>query len=193
MLIRQSDNKAAFRWWRIWFCAYKRTRQVSLNSSKLDTSHESLAASQKTRWIWFNEISVFADIKKWTTLYTVRPILNRVSFFRHSSRKFTASCFREGSWNLSKKVNLSRAFPALFNLQAAYDSDIMFPTLPRWFTNPLRAKSRRTASIHLPDGSQRATPSFGYRDDLEHDHALLESLYYSVFESRFINTRPTGN
>ena len=27
--------------------------------------------------------------------------------------------------------------------------------------------------------------------DLPHDHALLEQLFYSVFESRFINSRPS--
>ena len=47
--------------------------------------------------------------------------------------------------------------------------------------------------IHLPDGSsQPSSPVPSRSRDLGHDHALLESLYYSVFETRFVNTRPTG-
>jgi hypothetical protein len=28
--------------------------------------------------------------------------------------------------------------------------------------------------------------------EAEHDHTLLESLFYAVFERRFINLKPTG-
>lgn len=71
--------------------------------------------------------------------------------------------------------------------------DIRFPTLPKWFTTPLRAHAKRTEMIHLPDGSsQPSSPIPSGSKHLDHDHALLESLYYSVFETRFVNTRPTG-
>jgi len=71
--------------------------------------------------------------------------------------------------------------------------DIRFPTLPKWFTTPLRAHAKRSEMIHLPDGSSRpSSPVPSSSKHLEHDHALLESLYYSVFETRFVNTRPTG-
>lgn len=72
-------------------------------------------------------------------------------------------------------------------------SDIRFPTLPKWFTTPLRAHAKRAEMIHLPDGSsQPSSPTPSNSKDLPHDHALLESLYYSVFEARFVNIRPTG-
>ncbi|KDQ63259.1 hypothetical protein JAAARDRAFT_29278 [Jaapia argillacea MUCL 33604] len=73
--------------------------------------------------------------------------------------------------------------------------DIHFPILPRWFTSPLRHRIGRTLSVHYPDGSRRPpipsrSPSPTYA--ASHDHALLELLYYSIFESRFINTRPSA-
>lgn len=71
--------------------------------------------------------------------------------------------------------------------------DIRFPTLPKWFTTPLRAHAKRAEMIHLPDGSsQPSSPIPSSSKHLAHDHALLESLYYSVFEARFVNIRPTG-
>lgn len=73
------------------------------------------------------------------------------------------------------------------------EEDIYFPTLPRWFTSPLRNRVRRNSSVHLPDGSSRMSdPSPPQSPGSSHDHALLESLFYSVFHNRFINTRPTA-
>ncbi|KAG7099625.1 hypothetical protein E1B28_001453 [Marasmius oreades] len=74
------------------------------------------------------------------------------------------------------------------------EDDVFFPSLPRWFTTSLRVRPRRATSVHLPDGSLRG--SVPYPDiSVEcpsHDHALLESLYTSVFEHRFINTKPSA-
>lgn len=73
------------------------------------------------------------------------------------------------------------------------EHDILFPTLPTWFTAPLRARNKRSDSVHYPNGSHHRIPSS--QSDippLPHDHALLESLYYAVFENRFINLRPTA-
>ncbi|KZT30805.1 hypothetical protein NEOLEDRAFT_1153257 [Neolentinus lepideus HHB14362 ss-1] len=73
------------------------------------------------------------------------------------------------------------------------EEDIFFPTLPRWFTNPLRNRVRRSSSIHFPDGSTKSSTSTPpLSPSSTHDHALLESLFYSVFHSRFINTKPTA-
>lgn len=76
------------------------------------------------------------------------------------------------------------------------EHDILFPTLPTWFTAPLRARNKRSDSVHYPNGSHHhidklpsSTPDTA---PLPHDHALLESLYYAVFENRFINLRPTA-
>lgn len=78
-------------------------------------------------------------------------------------------------------------------IMEAMEEDIRFPTLPRWFTTPLRAHAKRAEMIHLPDGSsQPSSPTPSSSKDLPHDHALLESLYYSVFEARFVNIRPTA-
>ncbi|TDL28128.1 S-adenosyl-L-methionine-dependent methyltransferase [Rickenella mellea] len=75
------------------------------------------------------------------------------------------------------------------------EEDITFPVLPRWYTAPLRSRERRLPSIHLPDGARVIPPSPPLTPpppDLPHDHALLESLYNSVYESRFINREPTS-
>ncbi|KAH7886106.1 hypothetical protein F5I97DRAFT_2025859 [Phlebopus sp. FC_14] len=75
------------------------------------------------------------------------------------------------------------------------EDDILFPTLPSWFTAPLRVRNKRVDSIHHPNGSQHQGDTSPQSPNLHsppHDHALLESLYYAVFENRFINLRPTA-
>jgi hypothetical protein len=74
-------------------------------------------------------------------------------------------------------------------------ADAVFPRLPRWFTTALRSRPVRAQAVYFPDGSrtqndpQLLTSSL---DTPSHDHALLESLYKSVFEHRFINLKPSG-
>ncbi|KAI9570267.1 hypothetical protein HD554DRAFT_2085025 [Boletus coccyginus] len=76
------------------------------------------------------------------------------------------------------------------------EHDIIFPTLPNWFTAPLRVRNKRSESIHHPNGmhhrEETPPPSSVDSRSLPHDHVLLESLYYGVFENRFINLRPTA-
>ncbi len=80
-----------------------------------------------------------------------------------------------------------------------FSPDIRFPTLPGWYTRALRARERKKPSIHFPEGSLRMTepiplspPPTPPPFETLHDHALLESLYQSVYETRFINLAPTG-
>ena len=110
-------------------------------------------------------------------------------------RKFTVSFARVVLWKQWKKVRneLNGTHYYLGRRSHVPLPDIRFPTLPKWFTTPLRAHAKRSEMIHLPDGSsQPSSPIPSSSKHLEHDHALLESLYYSVFETRFVNTRPTG-
>jgi len=78
------------------------------------------------------------------------------------------------------------------------EEDIRFPTLPRWYTSALRARERTVSSVHHPAGSLRRSapplspPPTPPQFETMHDHALLESLYYSVYETRFINLEPTS-
>ncbi|CAA7265898.1 unnamed protein product [Cyclocybe aegerita] len=74
------------------------------------------------------------------------------------------------------------------------EDDIIFPSLPRWFTNALRARPLRAQSIIFPDGSQRGYPASSQASSNipPHEHALLESLYKSVFEHRFVNLKPSS-
>ncbi|KAG2149593.1 hypothetical protein BD769DRAFT_344875 [Suillus cothurnatus] len=76
------------------------------------------------------------------------------------------------------------------------EHDILFPTLPTWFTAPLRARNKRSDSVHHPNGSHHRNDKLPSSQPdippLPHDHVLLESLYYAVFENRFINLRPTA-
>jgi len=71
------------------------------------------------------------------------------------------------------------------------EEDAMFPILPRWFTAPLHAQTRRPAA-HFPDGSQSLDHSPTSAEALPHDHALLEILFNAVFENRFLNPLPTS-
>ncbi|RPD82345.1 hypothetical protein L226DRAFT_541690 [Lentinus tigrinus ALCF2SS1-7] len=70
------------------------------------------------------------------------------------------------------------------------EEDAIFPILPRWYTDPLRAHSRgitptghgqRLSFPHMPDTSK-----------LEHEHEMLENLFNDVWSNRFINPTPTA-
>ncbi|KAI9460513.1 hypothetical protein BJY52DRAFT_1262153 [Lactarius psammicola] len=74
------------------------------------------------------------------------------------------------------------------------EEDIIFPVLPRWFTEPLRANGRSNGvRPNLSDPSTPALPSppLPLVEKAHHEHVLLEYLFNSVFESRFINMKPT--
>ena len=74
-------------------------------------------------------------------------------------------------------------------------TDAVFPRLPRWFTTALRSRPSRAQAVYFPDGSRTQNDSQLLTSSLDtpsHDHALLESLYKSVFEHRFINLKPSG-
>ncbi|PPQ99563.1 hypothetical protein CVT24_005351 [Panaeolus cyanescens] len=72
------------------------------------------------------------------------------------------------------------------------EDDAIFPVLPRWFTTALRARPLRSQSVHYPDGTYRGYPTLSTMPIPSHDHALLESLFQSVFENRFINMKPSS-
>lgn len=67
--------------------------------------------------------------------------------------------------------------------------DIIFPTLPLWFTNALRVRPLRHRTC--PRASELPSPdgATSYNIPL-HDHALLESLHTAIYSNRFINMKP---
>lgn len=74
------------------------------------------------------------------------------------------------------------------------EEDIIFPVLPTWFTEPLRANGRSSGvRSNISDASTPALPPppLPLVEDAHHEHILLEYLFNSVFESRFINMKPT--
>ncbi len=74
-------------------------------------------------------------------------------------------------------------------------ADIIFPVLPRWFTEPLRANDPFSSTRHSSDSSSFALPSQPLTpvEKAPHEHVILEFLFKSVFESRFVNMKPTGS
>ncbi|GJE86211.1 S-adenosyl-L-methionine-dependent methyltransferase [Phanerochaete sordida] len=71
------------------------------------------------------------------------------------------------------------------------EEDGRFPTLPRWFTQPLHNAVKRAS--HKNNAELMAQIKYyEVPASLPHDHALLEQLFYSVFENRFINSRPSS-
>ncbi|EJD03821.1 S-adenosyl-L-methionine-dependent methyltransferase [Fomitiporia mediterranea MF3/22] len=102
-----------------------------------------------------------------------------------------------GSVEMIEDGNGSFYYDSRASLICAFTKpDILFPSLPRWYTRALRARDQRP-TIHRPDGSSRRSlpmspPPTPPRDDAPHDHKLLESLFSSVFETRFINREPTS-
>ncbi|KAI0807654.1 hypothetical protein C8Q74DRAFT_1363141 [Fomes fomentarius] len=72
------------------------------------------------------------------------------------------------------------------------EEDAIFPILPRWFTEPLHARTR-WPSISMQDGSKFfSNPQVTPNADIAHEYELLEILYNKVFDRRFINTRPSS-
>lgn len=70
-------------------------------------------------------------------------------------------------------------------------SDAIFPSLPRWYTDPLRARSRSLSTT----GSVPARISYTgspQASSHRHEHELLEMLYEDVWTTRFINAYPTS-
>ncbi|KAF8899036.1 hypothetical protein BD779DRAFT_1486712 [Infundibulicybe gibba] len=112
--------------------------------------------------------------------------------FDHVHMQSIAKAVPESKWGvLFEEVN--RVLSPGGSVEMIED-DVVFPYLPRWFTAALRARPRRATSVHYPEGSQRypTPPSTPEKNIPPHDHALLESLNNSVFEHRFINTRPSA-
>ncbi|THH12799.1 hypothetical protein EW146_g7352 [Bondarzewia mesenterica] len=77
------------------------------------------------------------------------------------------------------------------------EEDIIFPVLPRWFTEPLHAKAQCSSTIQPANGSIHVSipspsPLSSPSSQPPHEHALLELLFNSVYESRFINMKPTA-
>ncbi|KAF9454137.1 hypothetical protein P691DRAFT_810855 [Macrolepiota fuliginosa MF-IS2] len=112
--------------------------------------------------------------------------------FDHVHVSMIAKAVPENKWgNLLEEI--SRVLAPGGSCEVVED-DVVFPILPRWFTQALRPKPR-TSSVHLPNTLQhrdRSSTNRPPRDVFAHDHALLESLFQSVFEHRFINTKPTA-
>ncbi|PIL24402.1 hypothetical protein GSI_14155 [Ganoderma sinense ZZ0214-1] len=72
------------------------------------------------------------------------------------------------------------------------EEDAIFPVLPRWFTEPLHARTR-WPSINMQDGSKFFTnPHVSSHPDVEHEYELLEILFEKVFDRRFINMKPSS-
>ncbi|EJD52231.1 hypothetical protein AURDEDRAFT_134839 [Auricularia subglabra TFB-10046 SS5] len=98
--------------------------------------------------------------------------------FDHVHIRYVSKGVPEDKWDvLFEEVWRVLSPGGSFNL---IEEDVMFPTLPRSFT----AKPRHRRKAHKINGEPIPMP--------EHDHALLEHLFFSVFERRFINTKPTS-
>nr|VWO94318.1 N/A [Ganoderma boninense] len=71
------------------------------------------------------------------------------------------------------------------------EEDAIFPSLPRWYTDPLRARSRSlstTGSVPARISYNGSSTTSNHR----HEHELLEMLYEDVWSTRFINAHPTS-
>ncbi|KAH9898183.1 hypothetical protein C8Q73DRAFT_390377 [Cubamyces lactineus] len=73
------------------------------------------------------------------------------------------------------------------------EEDAIFPVLPRWYTNPLRAHGRGPSTIYPGAVQQHLTyPSPSDTSELTHEHELLETLFNDVWAQRFINPTPSS-
>ncbi|TFK90784.1 hypothetical protein K466DRAFT_574048 [Polyporus arcularius HHB13444] len=70
------------------------------------------------------------------------------------------------------------------------EEDAIFPILPRWYTDPLRAHSRGISTTGL--GQRLSFPYVPDTAHLTHEHEMLEDLFNDVWSNRFINPTPTS-
>ncbi|KZV74809.1 S-adenosyl-L-methionine-dependent methyltransferase [Peniophora sp. CONT] len=152
----------------------------------------------------------------------LEPSLGRRITWQHGNFLSQRLPFEAGSFDFVRCVNIGRAVPetkwtAIFQeinrvlvpggVVEVSEEDIIFPVIPRWFTTPLRAKPRartnsRASSIpfsSIPDiplpPSPPASPASNASsldDEPSHDHVLLEMLFDSLHQSRFINKKPSN-
>ncbi|EJF66251.1 hypothetical protein DICSQDRAFT_165948 [Dichomitus squalens LYAD-421 SS1] len=73
------------------------------------------------------------------------------------------------------------------------EEDAIFPVLPRWFTEPLHARTR-WPSISMQDRSKAfSNPQVSAQSQVAHEYELLEILFENVFQRRFINMKPSSS
>ncbi|KAI9057719.1 hypothetical protein FKP32DRAFT_1660471 [Trametes sanguinea] len=73
------------------------------------------------------------------------------------------------------------------------EEDAIFPVLPRWYTDPLRAHGRGPSTLYPGAVQQHLTyPSSFDTSKLAHEHELLEMLFNDVWANRFINPMPSS-
>ncbi|OSD03293.1 hypothetical protein PYCCODRAFT_1477156, partial [Trametes coccinea BRFM310] len=73
------------------------------------------------------------------------------------------------------------------------EEDAIFPVLPRWYTDPLRAHGRGPSTLYPGAVQQHLTyPSSYDTSKLAHEHELLEMLFNDVWANRFINPMPSS-
>ncbi|KAI0361391.1 hypothetical protein OH77DRAFT_1516362 [Trametes cingulata] len=73
------------------------------------------------------------------------------------------------------------------------EEDAIFPILPRWYTDPLRAHARGPSTIY-PGAIQQplSYPESFDTSQLAHEHEFLETLFHDVWANRFINPTPSS-
>ncbi|KAI0375218.1 hypothetical protein BV20DRAFT_1048391 [Pilatotrama ljubarskyi] len=73
------------------------------------------------------------------------------------------------------------------------EEDAIFPVLPRWYTDPLRAHARGPSTIY-PGAIQQplSYPEPFDTSKLAHEHEFLETLFNDVWANRFINPTPSS-
>lgn len=107
---------------------------------------------------------------------------------------FTGSC--PGSPSRWCHRSCARGYVALLANQKKPNQscfiDILFPVLPRSYTLHMR-EQRPSAPYPRPSLTLSPPPSPLDKPTIApHAHALIESLFFGVFEARLINVRPTG-
>ncbi|KAI0068108.1 S-adenosyl-L-methionine-dependent methyltransferase [Artomyces pyxidatus] len=137
------------------------------------------------------------------------PSLARRITWEHGNFLSTKLPFEDDTFDHVHIVNIARGVPehkwsSLFEeihrvmqpdgFIEIIEEDIIFPILPRWFTEPLHAKvSAAKATPGSPTGTaELPSPPLTPADKTPHEHALLELLFDSIYENRFINMRPTA-
>ncbi|KAF8502554.1 hypothetical protein BU17DRAFT_101935 [Hysterangium stoloniferum] len=158
------------------------------------------ALSRRIKWMHGSFLSTLPFGNDFSCLHLKKPsvltyasLISEDEFFDHIHIRHIARGIPEDKWD-SVIAEIARVLKVGGSVEI-FEEDIIFPVLPRSCTAMPHQRIQKLPTHPRPvqphiDG---ATTNYDPREALpEHDHLVLEKLFYRVFERRFINLKPTA-
>ncbi|KAF8514025.1 hypothetical protein JB92DRAFT_166214 [Gautieria morchelliformis] len=131
---------------------------------------------------------------KWVQGNFLEPLPFDDDYFDHVHIRHISRGVPENKWDLMM-AEVTRVLKVGGSVEI-FEEDIIFPVLPRSSTATPRTDKRKRKTLAVPVSASPDAASITTQilptSLPEHDHAILEALFYRLFERRFINLRPTA-